>query len=67
MTGSTDLSAITLTTGASPSSLLDTDATNGLQIAIDKCSVAWTEAGSSPAFTYTCGGIHLHGCWPRGP
>lgn len=23
---------------------------------IDKCSVAWTEAGSSPAFTYTCGG-----------
>jgi predicted porin len=23
---------------------------------IDKCSVAWTEAGTSPAFTYTCGG-----------
>ena len=56
VTGSTDLSAITLTTSASPSSLLDTDATNGLQIAIDTCSVAWTEAGSSPAFTYTCGG-----------
>jgi spore coat-associated protein N len=54
--GSTDLGSITLTTTASPSSLLDTDATNGLQIAIDKCSVAWTEAGTSPAFTYTCGG-----------
>ena len=54
--GSIDLASTTLTTTASPSSLLDTDATNGLQMAIDKCSVAWTEAGSSPAFTYTCGG-----------
>jgi spore coat-associated protein N len=54
--GSTDLGSISLTTTASPSSLLDTDATNGLQIVIDKCSVAWTEAGSSPAFTYTCSG-----------
>ena len=55
-TGTIDLSAVTLTTTASPSSLLDTDATDGLQMVIDKCSVAWTEAGSSPAFTYTCGG-----------
>ena len=55
-TGSTDLGSITLTTTASPSSLLDTDATNGLQITIDKCSVPWTEAGTSPAFTYTCSG-----------
>lgn len=54
--GSIDLASTTLTTTASPSSLLDTDATNGLQMVIDKCSVAWTEAGSSPAFTYTCGG-----------
>jgi hypothetical protein len=46
----------TLTTTASPSSLLDSDATNGLQMVIDKCSVAWTEAGSAPAYTYTCGG-----------
>jgi len=50
------LASITLTTSASTSSLLDTDATNGLQMTIDKCSQAWTEAGSSPAFTYTCGG-----------
>jgi hypothetical protein len=23
---------------------------------VDRCSVAWTESGSSPAFSYTCGG-----------
>jgi predicted ribosomally synthesized peptide with SipW-like signal peptide len=52
--GSLDLASITLTTTASPSSLLDTDTTNGLQMVIDKCSVAWTEAG--PPYTYTCSG-----------
>jgi spore coat-associated protein N len=52
--GSLDLQATTLTTSASPSSLLDTDTTNGLQMVLDKCSVAWTESG--PAYTYTCGG-----------
>jgi spore coat-associated protein N len=49
-----NLSSITLTTSASPTSLLDTDATNGLQMTVDKCSVAWTESG--PPYTYTCGG-----------
>jgi predicted ribosomally synthesized peptide with SipW-like signal peptide len=49
-----NLSSIALTTTASPSSLLDTDVTNGLQMVIDKCSAAWTEAG--PPYTYTCGG-----------
>jgi len=52
--GSDALSSIQLTTTASPSSLLDTDATNGLQMVIDKCSVAWTESG--PPYTYTCSG-----------
>jgi predicted ribosomally synthesized peptide with SipW-like signal peptide len=52
--GSLDLASVSLTTTAAPSSLLDTDATNGLQMVIDKCSVAWTEAG--PPYTYTCGG-----------
>ena len=52
--GSIDLASITLTTNATTSSLLDTDATNGLQIAIDKCSQAWTESG--PPYTYTCAG-----------
>jgi predicted ribosomally synthesized peptide with SipW-like signal peptide len=54
-TGTSDpLGSIQLTTSASPSSLLDTDATNGLQMTIDKCSVAWTESG--PPYTYACGG-----------
>jgi spore coat-associated protein N len=53
--GSSDnLGSIQLTTIASPSSTLDTDAANGLQMVIDKCSVAWTESG--PPYTYTCGG-----------
>lgn len=39
-TVTTDLASVTLTTTASPSSLLDTDVTNGLQIPIDRCSVA---------------------------
>lgn len=55
-TGSMNLSSITLTTTAAPSSKLDTDVTNGLQMVIDRCSVAWTESGSSPNFSYTCGG-----------
>ncbi len=54
--GGDTLSSIVLTTTASPSSLLDTETTNGLQMVIDKCSVAWTEAGTAPAYTYTCSG-----------
>jgi spore coat-associated protein N len=55
-TASDDFGSITLTTVATASSLLDTDAVNGLQLTIDRCSQAWTESGVSPAFTYTCGG-----------
>jgi spore coat-associated protein N len=54
--GSIDLASITLTTNATTSSLLDTDATNGLQMVIDRCSNAWTEGGVAPAYTYTCSG-----------
>jgi predicted ribosomally synthesized peptide with SipW-like signal peptide len=54
--GDQNVAAVTLTTSASPTSLLDTDATNGLQMVIDRCSVAWTEAGTAPAYTYTCSG-----------
>src|SRR6476619_2280537 len=54
--GSIDLASITLTTTATSSSLLDTDATNGLQMVIDKCSNPWTEGGTAPAYTYTCSG-----------
>jgi spore coat-associated protein N len=55
-TGSLDLSVVTLTTAASPTSLLDSDGTNGLQMVIDRCASAWTESGTTPAFTYTCSG-----------
>ena len=54
--GSLDLSGVVVSTAAAPSSLLDTDAVDGLQMTIDRCSVPWTESGSSPAFTYSCGG-----------
>ena len=52
--GTSSVGSVTLTTTASPSSLLDSDTTNGLQMVIDKCSVAWTESG--PPYTYVCGG-----------
>ena len=50
---------ITLQFSASPSSLLDTDGTNGLQVSVQACSTPWTRTvvGSPPpAFTYTCTG-----------
>lgn len=53
-TGNQNFASIALTTTASPSSALDTDTTNGLQMVIDSCTQAWTESGTSPAFTYTC-------------
>ena len=54
--GSIDLASVTLTTSATTSSLLNTDTTNGLQMAVDRCSTAWTEGGTAPAYTYTCSG-----------
>jgi hypothetical protein len=54
-TGNLALASVTLTTTALPSSLLDTDTTNGLQMLLDRCSVAWTESGAGPPYTYTCG------------
>ena len=50
-TGTIDMAGITLTTTATTSSLLDTDAVNGLQMTIDKCSTAWTESAIP---------LHLH-------
>ena len=52
--GTLNLASVTLTTTATTSSVLDTDATYGLQMVIDKCSQAWTESG--PPYTYTCAG-----------
>jgi hypothetical protein len=50
------LSSISLTTAATTSSKLDTDATSGLQLKIDSCATAWTESGTAPAYSYTCAG-----------
>ncbi len=55
-TGSQALSAVTLTTSTAASTLLTSDATNGLQVAIDACSLPWIETGTAPAYTYTCAG-----------
>lgn len=54
--GNQNLASLTLTTSASPSSALDTDATNGLQMTVQSCPTAWTEGGTAPAYTYTCSG-----------
>ena len=54
-TGNIALASVVLTTSATTSSLLDTDTTYGLQMVIDKCSVAWSETGGPP-YTYTCSG-----------
>ena len=51
-----DFSAVALTTAATTSSKLDTDAANGLQLVIESCSTGWVEAGTAPAYTYTCTG-----------
>lgn len=45
--------ASTVTTA---SNLLTTDATNGLQLSVKGCSVAWTQGGTPTAPTYTCSG-----------
>jgi Camelysin metallo-endopeptidase len=52
--GTTALSSIALSSTASTTNLLSTDATNGLQLAVDSCSVAWTKAAN--ASVYTCSG-----------
>ena len=54
--GTSNLAAVNLTTTASPSNLLTTDATNGLRLKIDSCSVAWTAVAPTTAPTYTCSG-----------
>jgi spore coat-associated protein N len=55
-TGSQNLASLSLTTTAPTSSLLNTSSVMGLQLKIDRCSTAWTEAGVAPAYTYTCSG-----------
>lgn len=55
--GSPDWASATLTTTAPTSSPLDGNAANGLQMVLDRCSTAWTEAVTPVgSHTYTCGG-----------
>ena len=53
--GGSPFSAIALSTAAAPS-LLTTDLTNGLQMAVKSCPVAWTQGGTASAPTYSCSG-----------
>lgn len=55
--GSVDLSAASLTTTATTSSLLDTDTTNGLQMVVDSCSTGWIETTADAGYDYTCAGV----------
>ena len=50
--GTTALSAVTIKSWATSSSILDQDTVNGLQLTVESCSVAWDTAGASP----TCAG-----------
>jgi spore coat-associated protein N len=57
---STDpLGSVSLQTSGLPNNALLTDA-NGLTVKVDKCSNAWTEAGTAPAYTYTCSGTNTN-------
>ena len=54
--GNSPLGSVTLSSSATASSVLTTDVTNGLQLTVKKCSVAWTQGGTASAATYTCAG-----------
>ena len=54
--GNSNLGSVTLGTTVATPSVLTTDVTNGLQMAVKSCSVAWTQGGTSSAPTYTCSG-----------
>ena len=54
--GSAALSQVSLASTATVPSILTTDATNGLQLTVKSCSVAWTQAGPASAPTYNCTG-----------
>jgi camelysin-like metallo-endopeptidase len=54
--GTSALSSVTLASTATASSILTTDATNGLQLAVKACSVAYTQGGTATAPTYSCTG-----------
>ena len=52
--GDLAFSSISMVTTATTSSLLDTDKTNGLQLSLASCPVAWTETVVNKVATYSC-------------
>ncbi len=54
--GNSALGTVALSSVATASSVLTTDLSNGLQLTVKKCSVAWTQGGTAQAPTYTCSG-----------
>ncbi len=54
--GNSPLVSLSLSSVATASSVLTTDLSNGLQLTVKKCSVAWTQGGTAQAPTYTCSG-----------
>jgi hypothetical protein len=54
--GTSPLGSVFLNTSVATPSNLTTDLTNGLQLALKSCSVAWTQGGTASAPTYTCSG-----------
>ena len=54
--GDLGMSAINVVSSATASSILTTDQTNGLQLAVKSCSVPWTQGGTASAPTYACSG-----------
>jgi hypothetical protein len=53
---SLDFGSASLAVTGSGNNALTTDATNGLKITVQRCSVAWTQSGTSPNYTYACSG-----------
>lgn len=51
--GTVDWASVTFESEATASTLLDTDAVNGLQVRLESCSVPWTVAGPG---SYSCTG-----------
>jgi len=52
--GSSPLGSVSLNTTAASPSILTTNLTSGLQMAVKSCAVAWTQGGTPSAPTYTC-------------
>ena len=52
--GDLAMSSVSVVSTATAPSSLTTDTTNGLQLSIKACSVAWTQGGTASAPTYTC-------------